>query len=145
MGERIEGRCLCGGVTFTATPEKMEMGVCHCGMCRRWTGGTFMAVSCGESVEFAPGSPTGSYRGSAWAERIFCRNCGSTLVWQTQDGKHQTVSVQTFDDPSVFKFTSQIFIDRKPDNYEFANETRNMTEAEIFEMFAPKPEGRKNA
>ena len=135
MPQPMTGRCLCGAVTFEATPKNMEMGVCHCGMCRRWSGGVFMAVDCSGAVRFAEGSPIASYKGSAWGERMFCRECGANLVWQTQNREHQSVAVQAFDDPSVFTFTSQIFVDRKPGNYAFANETAMMTEAEVFAMF----------
>ena len=38
------------------------------------------------------------------------------------------------------RFKSQIFIDEKPDWYTFANETENMTGAEVFAMYAPKEE-----
>ena len=31
----------------------------------------------------------------------------------------------------------QVFIDEKPDYYSFANETKNMTGAEIFAQFVP--------
>ena len=141
MTQSLNGKCLCGAVTFSAVPKKMKMGVCHCSMCRRWSGGTFMAVECGESVQFNDGAPLGRYRGSAWGERIFCQECGSTILWQMQNGQHQNVSAQAFDDPSVFAFTSQIFIDRKPANYEFANETKMLTEAEVMAMYAPPSEG----
>jgi hypothetical protein len=33
--------------------------------------------------------------------------------------------------------TSQIFIDEKPAYYTFANQTKTMTGAEVFAMFAP--------
>lgn len=138
MAEALNGQCLCGAVKFVATPVSAKMGVCHCGMCRRWTGGTFMAVDCGRSVEFESEEKLGRFRGSAWAERLFCVACGSTILWQTQDGKNQSVSIHAFENPESFRFATQIFIDRKPANYDFANETKNMTEAEIFAMFAPK-------
>ncbi|NEZ03583.1 hypothetical protein G4Y73_05375 [Wenzhouxiangella sp. XN201] len=32
-------------------------------------------------------------------------------------------------------FSEQIFIDEKPSWYEFANETNNMTAAEVFEKY----------
>ena len=60
------GQCLCGAVKFTASPKKNEMGVCHCGMCRRWTGGTFMAVSCGAEVKVEDDSQLGVYTSSDW-------------------------------------------------------------------------------
>ncbi|MEQ8298637.1 MAG: GFA family protein [Nitratireductor sp.] len=134
----LNGQCLCGAVRFAATPVDRTMGVCHCGMCRRWTGGTFMSTDCGTSVRFEAEDALGRYRGSDWGERLFCRSCGATLLWQTQDGANQHVSIHAFDDAESFRFDSQIFIDRKPANYSFANETRTMTEAEVFAMFAPK-------
>ena len=129
MSDQLKGQCLCGAVTFTATPVGDKMGICHCGMCRRWTAGTFMVTDCGDTVAFDDESKLGRYRGSSWGERLFCTACGSTLVWQTQDGKNQHVSIHAFDAPEKFAFASQIYIDRKPDTYEFANETKNMTEA----------------
>lgn len=139
MADPLNGSCLCGACTLTATPKSMEMGACHCDMCRKWSGGVFLAVDCSGTVEIAEGSPVGRYRASAWGERVFCAECGSTLMWQTQDGTHQSLSIQVFEDPGAFHFDSQIFIDRKPDNYTFANDTKTMTEAEIMAMFMPPP------
>ncbi len=137
MAEALNGQCLCGSVKFTAVPVEQKMGTCHCGMCRRWTGGTFMSVNCGDTVKFTADAELGSFKSSSWGERKFCKACGSTILWQTQDGKFQQVSVHTFDDAADFEFATQIFIDKKPGNYEFANQTKNMTEAEVFAMFAP--------
>lgn len=140
MAEAMTCQCLCGACTFEATPKAMEMGSCHCGMCRKWSGGVFMSVDCGSSVRFADDAPIGRYRASEWGERVFCIQCGSSLAWQTQDGQYQYVALQSFEDPSAFKFGLQVFIDKKPDTYEFANKTGTMTEAEVFAMFAPPPE-----
>ena len=41
-----------------------------------------------------------------------------------------------FQDGIEFEFKEQIFIDRKPSYYEFANQTSNMTEAEVFAKFS---------
>ncbi|MEP2030089.1 MAG: GFA family protein [Paracoccaceae bacterium] len=138
QGSELKGACMCGACQFTATPTAMTAGACHCGMCRKWSGGMYLAVACGSSVVFDKGAPLGSYKGSDWGERIFCKDCGSSLVWQTQDGQNQNVSMQAFEDPSQFKLDTQIFVDRKPGNYDLANETAMMTEAEVFAMFAPQ-------
>lgn len=138
MGERLSGGCLCGAVRFTAVPDSMEMGVCHCSMCRRWSGGTFMAVGCGTSVELEDEGAIGVYKSSSYGERVFCTTCGSTLFWRMQDGSHGSVSAQAFDDPSAFAFTVEIFVDEQPGNYAFANQTRKMTGAEVFELYVPK-------
>ncbi len=41
-----------------------------------------------------------------------------------------------FQDDIEFEFKEQIFIDKKPSYYEFANKILNMTEAEVFAKFA---------
>ncbi len=89
MTKALSGHCLCGAVKFTAAPEKMEMGVCHCGMCRRWTGGTFMAVNAGDTVKITEGQKDlGVYKSSDYGERCFCKKCGTTLFWRMQGGRH---------------------------------------------------------
>ncbi|KAB0682112.1 GFA family protein [Aureimonas leprariae] len=111
------------------------MGVCHCGMCRRWSGGVFMAVEC-ESLEIGDEAALGVYRSSEYGERVFCRTCGSSLFWRMQDGSHVAACLSAFDDPSRFRFTSEIYIDEKPATYAFANDTRKMTGSEFLASVA---------
>lgn len=131
----LKGQCLCGAVKFEATPEKNEVGVCHCSMCRRWSGGAWFGVDCGNSVKIEDDAQLGAYRASAWGERCFCRQCGSTLFWRMQDGSHNVVSAQLFDDPGQFTFVSEIYIDEQPRNYAFSNSTKRMTSQEFLEAF----------
>ncbi|RLQ87671.1 GFA family protein [Notoacmeibacter ruber] len=132
--QRLKGQCLCGAVKFDATPKQMNMGVCHCSMCRRWSGGAWMAVEA-EEVVYENDSHLGVYNSSDWGQRLFCKSCGSTLSWRAKDGSSAVVSAQSFDDPSRFAFSGQIFIDEKPDNYAFANETECLTGEEVVAMF----------
>ena len=134
MKNSLKARCLCGAVQFQASPVSLEMGVCHCSMCRRWSGGVLMSVHCGEGVEFKKQDGLMVYNSSLWGERLFCKFCGSTLIWRTKERNSYMVSVQAFDDPSVFKFTHEIFMDEKPKNYSFSNKTKTMTGAEAFSM-----------
>jgi hypothetical protein len=131
----LKAQCLCGAVKFEATPEKNEVGVCHCSMCRRWSGGAWFGVDCGNSVKFEDASQVGAYRASAWGERCFCKQCGTTLIWRMQDGSHNVVSAQLFDDPGQFTFVSEIYIDEQPRNYAFSNSTKRMTSQEFLEAF----------
>ena len=130
MAEK-SGQCLCGAVKFTAAPPTNDMGVCHCSMCQRWAGGVFMAVSCGTNVTVKDETELGVYQSSDWGERCFCKKCGSTLFWRMRDGTNIAVAMQAFDDPEAFNFTSEIFIDEKPSNYDFANNTKKQTGAEL--------------
>ncbi len=134
--EPLAGRCLCGGVTFRVRPKHQAMDVCHCGQCRRWSGGAWMTVEC-DPASFAvePPEAVAVYASSGHAERGFCRTCGSTLFWRMRDGSLLTVSAQAFEHPERFAFATEIFIDHKPGNYAFANATKKMTQAEVLAQF----------
>jgi hypothetical protein len=131
----LSGRCLCGAARFTATPENRVMDACHCSMCRRWGGGPAMTVFC-RDVQFEDESAIGVYVSSEWAERGFCKTCGSSLFWRTHDRSMFTVSAHAFDEVGDFTFETEIYIDEKPANYAFANDTKKMTGAEVEAQFA---------
>lgn len=46
----LTGRCLCGEVEVHATQAEEQVGVCHCDMCRKWSGGPFYSAHCGVAV-----------------------------------------------------------------------------------------------
>lgn len=131
-----KGQCQCGAVKFTATPKSQEVGVCHCGMCRRLGAGPYFAVDCGESFEIEDEDNLGVYNSSEWAERGFCKTCGAQIVWRTKDRKTNIVSINAFVDPGELVFDHEIFIDDKPDYYGFAQKTKQLTGQQVFEMFA---------
>jgi hypothetical protein len=133
----MSGGCLCGAVRFTATPANREVGACHCSMCRRWSAGPFLVVDCADTLKVEDAANLGVYRSSDWAERCFCRQCGTPLFYRLVAQNLHFVSAEAFDNREGYVFTSQIFIDEKPAYYDFANETHNMTGAEVFAAFAP--------
>jgi hypothetical protein len=133
---QLSGGCLCGAVRFTAAPENTDFGVCHCSMCRRWSAGPFFALECGDTLRIENGANLGVYRSSEWAERCFCKVCGTPLFYRLVGKEFYAVSTEAFDDSSNFAFTSQIFVDEKPAYYEFANKTKTITGAEVFAAFA---------
>lgn len=144
MGEaaRVSGRCLCGAVRYTAVPEKLEMDVCHCGMCRRWSGGVLMSVPC-NALEIENQGALGRYASSEWAERLFCKDCGTSLFWRLQgdDSGHVAVAFQSIDDLPTVSFAEEIFIDEKPSLYEFAGERSRKTGAEVIAAFEAQQQG----
>jgi hypothetical protein len=137
----LTGGCLCGAVRFTAAPRTRDFGICHCGMCRKWSAGPFFALDCGSTVKLDDASSLGVYRSSEWPERCFCKRCGTPLFYRLVGKDFHVVSVEAFDDRSGFVLTSEIFIDEKPAYYDFANPTRKMTGAEVFAEFAPPAAG----
>ena len=141
MASPMQGSCLCGAVRFTASPKDHEVGACHCSMCRKWTGGPFMVIDCGDTVKVENESNLGVYRSSEWAERCFCKKCGSALFYRLVQNGNCYASAEAFDDRAGYALTSQVFIDEKPSYYDFANKTHNMTGAEVFAAFAPPDAG----
>ncbi|PIE14488.1 MAG: aldehyde-activating protein [Rhodobacterales bacterium] len=133
----LDGQCMCGAVSFQATPTgDFPAGVCHCSMCRRWSGGMFISVSCGDSVSIAEGAPLNVFDSSEWGQRVSCAKCGSSLIWRSKDGKQNQVSIQCFDDPGQFAVGMEIFVDDKPGCYDLANSTQKLTGAEVIAMFS---------
>jgi len=132
------GSCLCGKVKITAKTMSHRVGVCHCSMCRKWTGGPLMAVDCGTDVKFEGDEYVKAYDSSAWAERGFCSNCGNHLFYKLKQSNQFIMPAGIFENSKDFIFDHQIFIDEKPDYYCFSNETQNMTGQEVFDMYAAK-------
>jgi len=136
MSEELAGGCLCGAVRYVATIPKREASACHCGQCRRWTGGPLISVFT-KALRFEQGEPK-LVKSSDWAERGFCGDCGSGLFWRmTIEGAlHGVMSVNlgTLDEPDGFELTKEWFIDRKPDSYALAGERERVTEEEAFAM-----------
>ena len=131
------GKCLCGKVTFTIREGVDEVGACHCDMCRRWSGGPLLVVDCGKAIEFEGAEHIVRYKSSDWAERGFCGTCGSNLFYFLHSANQYFVSAGALDNQSGLQFTNQVFIDEKPGYYDFANQTKTMTGAELFALFAP--------
>lgn len=139
MGNPRECQCMCGAVSFAATPKQMTMDACHCEMCRKWAGGVFLSVECSD-INITDESDVTVFKSSDWAERLSCAKCGTTLVWRMQDGSFQSVALPAFADAGAFVFDRELFIDNKPANYSFSNTTRQLTEAQLFAALAPSGE-----
>ena len=131
----LKGQCICGEVRVSARSASNSVGACHCKSCRRWSGGPFMEIDCGQAVSFEGEDHIAVYSSSDWAERGFCRNCGTHLFYRLKESAQHMVPVGLFDDGLELVFDTQVFIDEKPSFYSFANDTQNMTGAELFAMY----------
>ncbi|MBB1089601.1 GFA family protein [Lysobacter sp. SG-8] len=130
----MNGTCLCGAIEVTV-PDCDEIALCHCAMCRRWSGGPMFAVHGGANVAFSGAEPV-RYRSSDWAERGFCGACGTHLFYCLLQNGEYALPAGLFQDRG-FTLTTEIFIDEKPGFYAFANDTRKMTGEEAFAEFSP--------
>ena len=131
----MNGHCLCGAVRFTS-PDARAIGACHCGFCRRWGGGPLLAVHCGADVRFDGSENIAVYASSSWAERAFCKHCGTHLYYQLLSTGEYFVPAGAFESDD-FDITSQIYVDKKPDYYALANRTPMLTEAQVVAQYGP--------
>ena len=125
------GGCLCGAVRFTARDVRDDFGACHCEMCRRWTGSALLGVNVPEdNVIWEGAAHIATRQTSVWAERAWCRDCGSGLWFRvTMEGDHSgqyELPIGLFDDADGMHMTSEIYIDHKPDSYAYAGEGRKL-------------------
>ena len=137
MSDTIErtGQCLCGAVTLTARKAGKTVGACHCTWCRKWCGGPLMAMDCGTEVEISGEDSVTIYDSSEWAERGFCNKCGSALFYRLKQNGEHVIAAGLFGDAEDLTFTNQVFIDEKPNFYNFAEDTKNLTGPELFAMY----------
>jgi len=139
---RRQGGCLCGAVRFEIVLDEPRFGVCHCGMCRRWSAGPFFAVHApAAGGRLLEDRGLAWYSSSAWARRGFCRECGSSLFYQLvgSDEPDWIVSAEALDDAEGLSIGSHIYVDSKPDRYDFADDAPRLTEAEFLGSMGIEP------
>lgn len=136
------GRCLCGAVRFAAKAVPDAFGACHCEMCRRWTGSALLGVTVPEGdVTWQGAEHIATRQTSGWAERAWCRECGSGLWFrvtiESDYSGNLELPVGLFDDANGMVMSNEIYIDHKPDSYAYAGEGRKlMTRADCVAKFA---------
>lgn len=128
----VKGSCLCGAVTFEVAELDPEFSACHCSMCRQWGGGPLLAVDCQMDVHFHHEDAITTFASSEWAERGFCKHCGTHLFYRLVGSGQYNMPIGLFDLEGKVTFDHQIFVDQKPDYYDFANPTAMLTRADVF-------------
>lgn len=144
MTQARSGHCLCGAVHITVANPGHELGACHCGMCRRWTGSALVTLTvpmADMSIEGADHVRT--YVSSDWADRSFCGTCGSSLWYRlTAAGwpDDYYIAAGLLDDLSGMRLDHEVYIDCKPDAFAFAGPTHQLTEAQVMASINASPE-----
>ncbi|MEM8554774.1 MAG: GFA family protein [Pseudomonadota bacterium] len=115
--------------------------VCHCDMCRRWTG-AFIEIPA-KIGSVSHDGPVRAYASSAQVERAWCDRCGSTLWYLYKEGETRDYSFNAglVDGAGGLILTREDFIDRKPAGYAFAGDHPRATEAQNDHALAGSVEG----
>ena len=93
-----------------------------------------LAVHCGPEVRFEGTEDVSVYASSA--ERAFCKHCGTHLYYKLLATGEYFIPAGTFESGD-FEIASQIYIDKKPGYYSFANQTPTLTEQQVIEQYSP--------
>ena len=117
----LSGQCLCGAVRFEVSGPLAAPHACHCRQCRRQSG-HHTASTHVKRTDFSLTADRGLkwYRSSDYAERGFCAECGSSLLWD-DGGDHVYISMGSLDQPTGLTLASHIYADEKADYYDIAD------------------------
>ena len=103
MTETMTGGCQCGKIRYFAQVESGDAYLCHCRMCQRAGGGTWMAFHGLTRSAIAWEREPDRYRSSPIAQRGFCSTCGTPLTFEFDDDDKMDLTVGSFDDSYHFK------------------------------------------
>ena len=84
----LHGSCLCGAIQFQVRNIGERMGHCHCSMCRKFHGAAFATYGESKQSDFQwikGESYLKSYRADNGTTRQFCKTCGSSLTFASDN------------------------------------------------------------
>ncbi|MCC1494777.1 GFA family protein [Cognatishimia sp. F0-27] len=134
---RIEGQCLCGAVSVAVNDPPGWVGLCHCDMCKRWSGAVFAAFP---ASDFALSGPVMEHPSSPVSYRAFCGRCGSHLYMRDDDRAERDFMPGLFAATGDWPLKSEIYTDRALCWARLPGDHKRATEAE-YEAKYPSPMG----
>ena len=117
MSDPAEGGCLCGAIRYRVRGDSVAATLCHCGDCRRASGGTNVSWAVFDKAAFEwLGDEPFAYSSSPGIEWLHCRGCGSLVGYRRASrADHIDVTTGTLDDPGRFPPDVEIWVGEKID------------------------------
>lgn len=105
----MNGRCLCGAVTFSLEGPVRNVLICHCSLCRRagTLAGAYTSVTT-DTFHLGESDGLAWYSDENGRERGFCERCGATLFWR---GASDAISVSAGALDGELRVGAHIFVD----------------------------------
>lgn len=100
----LTGGCLCGAVRFECSDRPCDVHFCHCRLCQKAFGNVFAVFGSlpRAALRFTRGTPQ-LYRSTQYAERGFCRNCGTPLTFAYLKSDWIAVAIGSLDHPEAVR------------------------------------------
>jgi len=114
-GPPYTGGCLCGQVRYVATAAPLNVRVCHCGLCRKASGGIAYARAVFAKAALERSGETVSYASSARLLRHACALCHSLVYGEPLDRPlYLSVGLATLDNIDALAPEMHIWVSAKP-------------------------------
>ncbi|MDU8910149.1 GFA family protein [Aestuariicoccus sp. MJ-SS9] len=133
----VVGQCLCGAVRITVADPPGWVGVCHCDMCKRWSGAVFAAFP---ATDVTIDGPVAEFASSPTSYRAFCGTCGSHLYMRDEGRAERDLMPGLFDAARDWPLKSEIYTDRALCWAGLPGDHKRATQAE-YEAKYPSPVG----
>lgn len=112
----LAGGCHCGYVQFRVDQDELDdVANCHCSICRRCSGGTYVTWATVPRVSLSwTAQPPATYRATPESERYFCPRCGAQLALYTSLAPQTIdITVSTLDEADSFPPGREIWVRNK--------------------------------
>ncbi|WP_114390346.1 GFA family protein [Notoacmeibacter marinus] len=106
----ITGGCQCGAVRYRVNGKVGETAICHCRMCQKAVGSViwpFFTVQ-RDDLEWSRVEPK-RWRSSNSAQRGFCPDCGTPLIFEPDGKETIDLSIGSLDDPAILAPTHHVW------------------------------------
>ena len=113
----ISGACNCGAVAFEVSEDVRDVYICHCSICRKWSGTNGMAVIVVPKTAFR--WIRGEEQVSIWKKpdadwaSYFCPTCGSSLPGENDPERMFIPAGLISGGGDKLKAAAHIFVDSK--------------------------------
>ena len=129
----ISGSCLCGEVSYQYTGDVKVFQYCHCSRCKKFTGSAHASNIIIDPKNFQWLSGENSVGRFELPDvnhfaTSFCKNCGSSLPWQTKSGTAVVIPAGTLDDDPKIKPIHNIFYKNRAAWYEEVGDLKKYDE-----------------
>ena len=115
MDAQYTGHCLCGQLSITAAGEPVNVSLCHCRMCARHTGASFVHLAVYAMSDVQIKGETYGYESSPGVDRRGCKVCGAPSYIAVEKSAKVELYVGIMDEPKHFVPQYEIFTMNRPD------------------------------
>ncbi|MEH6757759.1 MAG: GFA family protein [Parasphingorhabdus sp.] len=101
----VQGGCYCGSVRYEVSRDPINQSICHCRDCQKSSGAASVAwIMLAQDGFSLTKGVLKTVKGAGGAERFFCPECGTGIVYKNQNILPGLVDVQTvtLDEPDSY-------------------------------------------